>query len=594
FATRAKAMLGSVMGMMGVGLGVTGLIYGAKRAIEAATEQEQAEKKLAGVLAATGNAAGFTGKQLQEYAADLQKVTNYGDEATISAMGILASFREIKGDQFKQATALALDLSAMLDTDLKSSVVMIGKALNDPTLGLTAMSRAGITFTDSQKAMIKTMQKSGDMLGAQTMILAELEHQFGGTAKAMADPMVMLNNRMGDLTELIGKQLKPAIVEMMSALVGGLESASTATGDLNAKTTTLAWTMGWLAEIVAAITLALRLSAAAAEDGLDHFRLLTASTDEMRVILARMAARAKEMREALIARSPTENMERLAKAIERSAAAGKGLVGTGAVIGDIGDEAEKAAKKISKGVESLAGVKLDILAFGEPGWFKEAVRMAGELGGENPLVAAFVAANQELDAMKEKAAAAAKDESLGQRIIEATRTPEEKLRQIMDDLRRLRDVGALGKPEAWSTQQTFVRAQAQALEDYEKAQEAAMPGAKAMIEQMRTPLEKYHQTMADIKRLESVGAFKGHEATAGRARAAALEEYRKELKPRQETELPKILERGTNEAWAAIVSKMYGRQQNKPAEETAKNTKVTADTLRQIYANPRQTEEVGI
>ncbi|MCX7428777.1 MAG: phage tail length tape measure family protein [Planctomycetia bacterium] len=223
FASKTKATLGSVAGMFGVGIGVGGLVYAAKNAVAAYTEAEQAEKKLGAVIAATCGAAGLTKTEMISYASELQRVTNFEDDATIAAMGVLATFRQIKGDHFKEATAAAQDMSAVMGTDLQAAMLQVGKALNDPIAAMTALKRAGVSFTEAQKDQIEALQKSGDLMGAQGMILAELKNEFGGAARAMADPMIQLNNRMGDLNELIGQQLKPAIVEMMTSLTGGLE-----------------------------------------------------------------------------------------------------------------------------------------------------------------------------------------------------------------------------------------------------------------------------------------------------------------------------------------------------------------------------------
>src|ERR1700712_5749455 len=61
-----------------------------------------------------------------------------------------------------------------------------GKALNDPLKGISALSRAGVTFTQSQQDSIKAMVGANDLLGAQKIILGEVEKQVGGTAKATA------------------------------------------------------------------------------------------------------------------------------------------------------------------------------------------------------------------------------------------------------------------------------------------------------------------------------------------------------------------------------------------------------------------------
>ena len=170
--------------------------------------QEQAEARLAGVIRATGMAAGQSAAEMQNFASSLQGVTTFGDEAIIGMQAVLATFREIKGDVFDRTTEIALDLSATLGQDLRSSAIMLGKALQDPIVGLTAMSRAGITFTDTQKDMIRAMQEAGDMAGAQTLILDELEMQMGGVARTVADTatgaMKQLSNALGDMRERTG------------------------------------------------------------------------------------------------------------------------------------------------------------------------------------------------------------------------------------------------------------------------------------------------------------------------------------------------------------------------------------------------------
>jgi hypothetical protein len=49
---------------------------------------------------------------------------------------------------------------------------------------MTALSRAGIQFTADQKETIKTMVATGDVMGAQKIILGELTAEFGGSAAA--------------------------------------------------------------------------------------------------------------------------------------------------------------------------------------------------------------------------------------------------------------------------------------------------------------------------------------------------------------------------------------------------------------------------
>ncbi len=204
--------------LLKMGAGVAGLLSltaaysklkaAANEYVQLATVQEDAENKLAAVLEATGHAAGYNVEQLKKLASQLQEVTRFGDETTLSAMAVLATFRQIKGDEFKQATELAMDMSIVLKQDLNSSILQIGKALNAPILGMTALSRSGVQFTADQKELAKTLVENGDILAAQKMILQELEKEFSGTAKAAVDnfrgQLVQAQNAAGDFKEELG------------------------------------------------------------------------------------------------------------------------------------------------------------------------------------------------------------------------------------------------------------------------------------------------------------------------------------------------------------------------------------------------------
>lgn len=192
-------------------------------ALAAAKFQIEAEKKLESVLAATGNAAGFTAQQLKDHAAALQSATTFGDEGIIEFQSILATFKSVAGNTFTEATELALDMATVMKQDLKVTAVQLGKALNDPIAGVTALRRVGVSFTAQQLSQIKTLQTSGDLLGAQAIILKELRGEFGGAAQAIAKTpfgkMAQLGNLLGDLKEKIGSIL----VGIIGAFSGGLD-----------------------------------------------------------------------------------------------------------------------------------------------------------------------------------------------------------------------------------------------------------------------------------------------------------------------------------------------------------------------------------
>jgi hypothetical protein len=194
-------------------------------AVKAFDQQAKAIAQVEAGLKSTGASVGFTSKQLQKMASDLQSKTLFGDEEILKdATAQLLTFTNITGDQFAKSQEAALNLATRLDGDLKSASIMLGKALNDPVANLSAMSRAGIQFSEDQKEVIKALAESGDMAQAQSIILEELEKQYGGSAEAAAKAgtggLKQLANAFGDLQEEFGK----VIMDFMPPVIDGLKN----------------------------------------------------------------------------------------------------------------------------------------------------------------------------------------------------------------------------------------------------------------------------------------------------------------------------------------------------------------------------------
>jgi len=229
FQTGLGQMKGAVSGFVSSALKLAaplGAAFTLTSAISSARENALAQKKLQSVLASTGGAAGVTADEIFKLAGSMQATTNFSDDLITNGAAVMATFTNIKGDVFKSALTAAADLSSVLGTDLQSSVIQIGKALNDPTRGITALSRAGVSFTEQQKAQIKALQESGDLIGAQKIILAELENEFGGAAKAMADPFTIMKNAAGDVLKTIGTLMLPAVNAVASGITSVLVPAT--------------------------------------------------------------------------------------------------------------------------------------------------------------------------------------------------------------------------------------------------------------------------------------------------------------------------------------------------------------------------------
>lgn len=190
--------------------------------VQAFRVQAKAIAQVEAGLKSTGSQVGFTSKQLQNMASELQKSTLFGDEQILQdATAQLLTFTNISGDQFARTQQAALDLATRLDGDLKGASIQLGKALNDPVANLSALSRSGIQFSDEQKEVIKSMAETGRLAEAQTLILDELNKQYGGSAEAAAKAdggIQQLVNAFGDLQEEIGKALMPILTPLINKL----------------------------------------------------------------------------------------------------------------------------------------------------------------------------------------------------------------------------------------------------------------------------------------------------------------------------------------------------------------------------------------
>ena len=205
----ASALRDIGQGIITVGKDITG----------AALDAEQAQAQLNAVIESTGGAAGVTTDMANDYANALSQVTMFDDEAILGGEAMLLTFTNIGQDVFPQATETILDMSQALGQDLNSSAMQLGKALNDPIQGVTALRRVGVQFTDDQEKMIKKMVESGDVAGAQKLILAELGKEFGGSAEAagqtMAGQLAILNTEFENVKEEAGTALMPVLKDLV-------------------------------------------------------------------------------------------------------------------------------------------------------------------------------------------------------------------------------------------------------------------------------------------------------------------------------------------------------------------------------------------
>jgi len=156
------------------------------RAVAESQKFETTMFRIGAVIKATGGVAGRTADDLRSFARELAMNTLESTEGVLEAQQRLLTFRKVTGDVFDRTIRVAADLSAVLGQNMSSSAIQLGRALEDPVTGLSALARSGTVFTDQQKEMVKKLVESGQLLKAQSFILDELEAQYGGAAVAAA------------------------------------------------------------------------------------------------------------------------------------------------------------------------------------------------------------------------------------------------------------------------------------------------------------------------------------------------------------------------------------------------------------------------
>ncbi len=237
---------GALIGLGAAAVGGLGL------AVKAAADAESIAAQTKAVLVSTKGVAGVTEDAVNDLATALSRVSPFEDDAIVGAENMLLTFTSIGKDVFPEATETVLNMSQALGQDLKASAVQLGKALNDPIAGVTALRKVGVSLTEAQSAQIKKMMESGDLMGAQKIILKELATEFGGAARAaggtFAGKLEIAKNAAGNVLEVIGGALLPILTDLASsaadafaflqdsgaidAFVKGIQTAGTIIGEI--------------------------------------------------------------------------------------------------------------------------------------------------------------------------------------------------------------------------------------------------------------------------------------------------------------------------------------------------------------------------
>lgn len=192
-----------VASSLGLAFGSYQIIGWMKESIALAQRENEVIGKLNATLESTGYAAGLSSKELVDMAKNLEEFNRFkfDDKDIIDAEGMLLTFKKINKEIFPEALQLSMDLSARFNQDLNSSIKQIGKALEDPIRGMTALRKAGVQFDETQEKQIKKFIEVNDLMSAQKIILAELTTQVSGAARRSVDDYTYAWGKVTDALE---------------------------------------------------------------------------------------------------------------------------------------------------------------------------------------------------------------------------------------------------------------------------------------------------------------------------------------------------------------------------------------------------------
>ncbi len=200
----AEQALGTIrdvkLALDGVIAAVKGFASGMNALLDANLKQKQAMQ-----LAA--HEWGEGAKSMSNFATQMQKVTNFGDDDLLPLMSKLSQTFKLNKDEIQQLVPVLLDFTEATKATgmtVESAFDLMGRALNGHT---EMLGRYGIELDDTR---LKTEGVS--------YLVEKLAADYGGTAVALADLRTQNQIAWGDIQESVGGMLETVLNPVLQAL----------------------------------------------------------------------------------------------------------------------------------------------------------------------------------------------------------------------------------------------------------------------------------------------------------------------------------------------------------------------------------------
>jgi len=214
-AQRGLADFGKKMTAVGAGLTKTltlpivGFLGASTKAF---TKQEDAERKLAAAIGATGGAVDSNMTRFKSFASEIQRLTVVGDETVLSLLQI-ATAQGLSADSSERAAKNAIALQSAFGVNAESAIRMTA-ALEQ---GDATMLRRYIPALKGVEDNAMAVAKAQEILTGAFSIAEAEANTFGGQ-------VTQLKNAFGDFMEAIGSVVAEALTPFVNKAKQVLES----------------------------------------------------------------------------------------------------------------------------------------------------------------------------------------------------------------------------------------------------------------------------------------------------------------------------------------------------------------------------------
>ena len=223
---------GIAVGAAFAAAGAAAVAFGAA-SLKAAAESEAVSRGLenaaknAGVFGDSAAAIGKATEALDKHSTKLAEMTGIDDEIINQIKtGWLAvpSLAAMGTEGINNLAEVTADVAAGTGKDVQAIGLAFQRVAGDTESAFSKLTRAGIVFTDEQKATFDSLLATSGEMSAQQYLIEELGTKYEGAAAAAANPFERLQVIFENLQETVGAALLPAVEAIVPVVQEFVES----------------------------------------------------------------------------------------------------------------------------------------------------------------------------------------------------------------------------------------------------------------------------------------------------------------------------------------------------------------------------------